>query len=510
VQLYGLNAPGHHFTNVLLHAAAAVLLFLALCRLTTSAVTGIGDAGRDQRSRLQLYASAFVAAIFAVHPLRVESVAWVAERKDVLSGVFFGLTLLTYASYARRQQFSRYVAVVTFFALGLMCKPTLVTVPFVLLLLDYWPLRRMQIAKGEVRSLETGLPAVALAKAARLVVEKIPLFVLSAASCWVTLLAEKTALANMNDMPVGERAANAVESYVAYLGQLIYPARLTVWYPYSHGSFQFVPLILAVLVLLAISAISIAGRRRHPYLIVGWLWYLVMLLPMIGIVQVGQQPHADRYTYLPLIGVSIALTWSGIEFLTATRFHRSVVAAAAVVIVAALVTRCYGQTAVWQNTEVLWKHAIEVTSNNYMAYYNLANVLRKQGRLDEAIAQYQNAIRINPAYPQTHYNLSYTLAAQSRFEDAISECRAALRARPDFIQAYNGLGAYLDAVGRPEEAVEQFEQALRIDPKYSEAHLNLARVLIQFGRREEAEAHWALGMRLQQDAAATTNNSRTP
>jgi Flp pilus assembly protein TadD len=489
-QLYGLQPWGHHLTNILLHAAAAILLFLALRQLTGS-----------------LWPSAFVAAIFAVHPLRVESVAWISERKDVLSGVFFMLTLWAYARYARTEQRSvgRYLIVLLFFALGLLCKPTLVTLPFVLLLLDYWPLGRWQ--KSEVRSRKSvvgGQSSVVSnqwSAVRSLVIEKIPLFVLSAASCAVTILAQKHVLAEMRELPFAERVGNAVVSYVAYLGQIIYPARLTVWYPYEHGNLHASQVIPAFLLLLIISVIFFLWRRNYPFLLMGWLWFLGMLVPMIGIIQVGEQPRADRYTYLPLIGLYVLATWGASELFAKWRRGREILVITALLIITALVTRSYCQTPYWRNTEVLWEHAIDSTSNNYVAHYHLANVLMKKGRLDDAIAQFQKVIQIQPSYAQAQNNLGIALADEGNFSEAMTAYQAALQARPDFVEAYNNLGILLATTGKPDEALNQFEEALRIDPNYIKTHVNLARLLDQLGRREEAMAHLNEALRLKANHA---------
>src|SRR5437867_2774687 len=345
-QLYGLQPWGHHLTNILLHAAAAILLFFALRELTGSgqAVVGIGDADRDQRSRVQrgsLWASVFVAALFAVHPLRVESVAWVSERKDVLSGVFFMLTLWAYARYARSNGPSpfRYITVVVFFAFGLMCKPTLVTLPFVLLLLDYWPLGRTQRSSSGARGITASKWRQRKDTWPWLVIEKLPLFVLSAASCVATLLAQQEALDASLKPPLGERVGNALVSYVMYLGQMIWPARLAVLYPYPEGNLKVLQVVLALLLLLIISAAVLVWRKKYPFLLTGWLWYLGMLVPMIGIVQVGSQVRADRYTYLSQIGLYLLVAWGAMELLHRWRPTREMLPITAVLIIIALTTR---------------------------------------------------------------------------------------------------------------------------------------------------------------------------
>ena len=315
-QLYGLQPWGHHLTNILCCTdSAAILLFLALLQLTNTGA-GIGDGGRDQRSRLQVSTSnvwpcAFVAALFAIHPLRVESVAWISERKDVLSGVFFMLTLLAYASYSRSERHSvgKYTTVVVLFAFGLLCKPTLVTFPFVLLLLDYWPLGRFTSQRW---SIVRGL-----------VVEKIPLFILSAVSCVVTVFAQRKAFDTDLSLTLAQRVGNVLVSYVTYIGQMIYPVRLAVLYPY--GQLKIPLVILGIVFVLTISAVFLMYRRKYPFLPIGWFWYLGVLVPMIGVVQVGLQPRADRYTYLSQIGLYIVVVW-GVATLIADRAWRRVVA----------------------------------------------------------------------------------------------------------------------------------------------------------------------------------------
>src|SRR5437667_3827405 len=363
-QVYGLQPWGHHLTNILLHAAAAILLFLALRELTGN-----------------LWPSVFVAAVFAVHPLRVESVAWVSERKDVLSGVFFVLILWAYARYARGNAPSSfwYITVVVFFAFGLMCKPTLVTVPFVLLLLDYWPLGRTQQPWSRARGIRESQPRQRRDTWTWLVIEKLPLFVLSAASCVATLLAQQEALDASLKPPLGERVGNALVSYAMYLGQMIWPAHLAVLYPYPEVNLKVLQVVLALLLLLIISAAVFVWRKKYPFLLTGWLWYLGMLVPMIGIVQVGSQVRADRYTYLPQIGLYLLVAWGAMELFHRWRRSREVLAITAVLIIMALTTRSYLQTSYWRDTETLLKHAIASTSNNYIAHTNLAHTLSQSG-----------------------------------------------------------------------------------------------------------------------------------
>jgi protein O-mannosyl-transferase len=487
-QLYGLQPWGHHLTNILLHAASAILLFLAFRKLTGN-----------------LWPSLLVAAVFAVHPLRVESVAWVSERKDVLSGVFFMLTLWAYARYARRNGPPAfwYIMVVVLFALGLMCKPTLVTVPFVLLLLDYWPLG------GSQPSSSPG-GGITRYRWPRLVVEKLPLFVLSAAACVATLLAQKQALDASLKPPLGERIGNALVSYVVYLGQMIWPARLAVLYPYPEGNLKVSHVILALLLLLIISTGFFLRRRKYPFLLTGWLWYLGMLVPMIGIVQVGSQVRADRYTYLPQIGLYLLLVWGAMELFHQWRRSRVILAAAAVLIITALITRSYFQTSYWQDTETLWKHATTTTSNNYIATNNLAQTLFQSGRFDEAIAECQEALKIKPDFAAAHNNLGAALVENQRggdgahwqngdLDEAIAHYRTALQIKPDFAQAWGNLGTALLLKGQVDEAIAHYQKALEIDPNYAEARYSLGNAFVAERKYSEAIADYEAAVRIRPD-----------
>jgi protein O-mannosyl-transferase len=341
-QLYGLHAGGHHLTNILLHAAAAILLFLVLWRMT-------GD----------LWPSAFVAAVFAVHPLRAESVAWVAERKDVLSGLFFLLILWAYVSYARHP-FSpiRYLTVVVLFALGLMAKPMLVTLPFLLLLLDYWPLGRI------------GLPAAgggSFPFPRRVVVEKIPLLALAIASCMATFLVQVKAVVALDAIPISSRIANALVSYVAYMGNFFYPMGLAVFYPLPASGLPIWKVVGSTLALTGVSVAAQAWRRRFPYLFVGWFWYLGMFVPVIGLVQVGSHSMADRYTYLPQIGLCLAVTWGVTQIAVSRHYRRWVCGVASVLAVLVLMGIAWRQTSYWRDSETLFTHALACTANNYIA-----------------------------------------------------------------------------------------------------------------------------------------------
>jgi protein O-mannosyl-transferase len=488
-QLYGLQPWGHHLTNILLQAAAAILLFLALRKLT-------GD----------FWPSLLVAAVFAVHPLRVESVAWVSERKDVLSGVFFMLTLWAYARYTRSNGIGLfwYLTIIVLFAFGLMCKPTVVTLPFVLLLLDYWPLGRSQppsfVGGGLTRNKWTWL-----------VVEKLPLFVLSAASCVATLLAQKQALDASLKPALAERVGNTLVSYVTYVGQMIWPARLAVLYPYPEGTLKVGQAILALLLLLTISAAVFVWRKKYPFLVTGWLWYLGMLVPMIGIVQVGSQVRADRYTYLPQIGLYILCAWGAMELFHRWRRSRAILATAALLIITALIIRSYSQSFYWRDSETLWRHATAITSNNYIAANNLAQVLFESGRFDEAIAECREALKIKPDLAAAHNNLGAALIqsrqggstalGQNSIDEAIGHYRAALQIKPDFMQARSNLGNALLQKGQVDEAISQFQKALEIDPQCAEAEFALGKVFWQKREINEAIAHYQRAVQIRPEYA---------
>jgi tetratricopeptide (TPR) repeat protein len=504
-QIFGLQPWGHHLTNLLLQTAAAILLFFALRELTKFHAINeqrcshgaVSPCSRGQHIRGAstqrggysdaLWASAFVGALFAIHPLRVASVAWISERKDLLSGVFFALTLLTYASYVRskRRSFGRYALVAVLFALGLMCKPTLVTLPFVLLLLDYWPLRRF----------ETGQSF------RQLVVEKIPLFVLSAGSCVATIVAQRPALITIGQLTFAERVANAALSYVTYLGQMVWPANLSVVYPYPRGNLEIAQGIFALLLLLMVSVAFLVWRRKFPFLLVGWLWFLGMLVPMIGIVQVGPQAHADRYTYLPQIGLYILATWGALELFARWRVRREAAIGVALLVIIILVTVSSLQTANWRNSETLWRQALTNTSGNYIAENGLGSALLRKGQIDDAAVHFRKALQIYPGYPEANNNLGFVLASQGNWADSIAFYQTALRTRPNYAKAHNNLGISLAETGKTDEAIEQFREALRIDKNYAEAHTNLGNLLLQLGRRDEAVAHLSEALRLKPDYA---------
>jgi Flp pilus assembly protein TadD len=486
-ELFGLTPRGHHLINLLFHVASTLLLFLVLARMTNLV-------GR----------SAFVAALFALHPLHVESVAWVAERKDVLSTFFWILTMWAYVRYTEHPGFRRYLLVFLLFALGLICKPMLVTLPFTLLLLDYWPLRRIELGKptesnalqtqkstsfGHQRSVGFGL-----------IWEKVPFFFLAGVSSLVSLLAQHQggAVASLELLPLKIRIANAFVSYATYLWKMIWPLHLAVFYP--HPSMVGIwKLFGAGLFVVSLSVLVIRLARKCPYLPVGWFWYLGTLVPVIGVIQVGAQAMADRYTYVPLIGVFIILAWGVPDLLARWRYRRIALAISLGLILPVLMARAWLQVQHWQNTMTLFAHALEVTDHNYLAHTHVGGVLVSRGDLDRGIVHYTKALRIKPNYSLAHYNLGIALDRKGKLDEAIAHYSDALRAKPDYSKAHSNLGVALARQGNLDEAINHFRKALQIEPDLAEVHYNLGRALALKGRLHEAIVHYSEVVRIMPD-----------
>jgi len=452
-QIYGLNPGGHHGTNVLLHLATVILLFLVLRQMTGS-----------------LWRSAFVAAVFAIHPLRVESVAWISERKDVLSGLFFMMTLGAYTRYARvasggwQVTSRRYLTVVLFFVLGLMSKAMLVTLPFVLLLLDFWPLKRFQ-------TLETKKTIVWL------VIEKIPLLLLTAVFCGITVWAQRGAISSATELPVPWRFGNAFCSYAIYIKQLIFPAGLAPLYPHQRNGLPLWEISTSVFLLAGISWGVFAGRKKYPYLITGWLWYLGMLVPVIGIMQVGAQAHADRYTYLPQIGLVIMATWLVTDWCASLRYRRALLSAAAAVILTVLTVAAHRQTRYWRDSFSLWTHTLTCTDGNYLVHNNLGGLLAQKGQFEKAISHFKKSLEINPDFADTYYNLGVIFGSQGQFDKAIPYFEKALKINPNDAVSHCTFGIVLAKREQFDKAILHFKKALEINPNYAEVQNNLARIL---------------------------------
>jgi Flp pilus assembly protein TadD len=432
-QLYDLHAGGYHLTNVLLHAATAMLLFLVLRRMTD-----------------RVWPSALVAALFAVHPLRVESVAWVTERKDVLSGLFFMLTLWAYVDYVRhRFSLARYALLIGLFALGILAKPMLVTLPFVLFLLDYWPLGRLGEPCWSCR---------------RLVIEKIPLFVLAAGDCLVTILIQDDALVSSEHLPLLWRLGNAAITYVTYLGQFFYPVGLVVVYPRPGLDLPLWQIGAACLVLVTLTTAAFLGRRRCPYLLVGWLWYLGMLVPVIGLLQVGCTSMADRFTYLSQIGPTIALVWGAADLCRSWPYRRWACGVASGLAITLLAGCAWQQTSYWRDSETLWNRALDCTTRNSWAHYNLGVTLMERGRSDEALKHFQETVNIQPRSPDALNNIGIVLGERGRLDEAVAHFRKALGYAPDCVDSHNNLANALKLQGKIAEAVRHWREVVRLQP----------------------------------------------
>ncbi|MGA3180115.1 MAG: tetratricopeptide repeat protein, partial [Verrucomicrobiota bacterium] len=479
-QLHGLDAGGYHLTNVLIHAASAILLFLILRRMTGA-----------------LWRSAFVAAVFAIHPLRVESVAWVSERKDVLATFFFMLTLGAYVRYARDpNSLGRYLTVAGLFGLGLLCKPTAVTLPFVLLLLDYWPLGRMKGAHppslklwstGKTDSGQQRSPGVPFWE---LVKEKIPILALAAAECVVTYfaVAEGNSVVSIANTPIPMRIGNVLVSYVIYLRQMVWPTGLAVFYPYPEKNHPFWEIGLAFLLLAVISGAVLAVWRKRPWLMAGWFWYLGMLVPAIGIVQVG------------------VFAWAAADWSAGWKHRRVVWGSLMVAMIGALLVCGRKQTSYWRNNETLWKRALACTAANSLAHYNLGMDLVQKGNLAGAITQFQEALAINPADADAHYNLGNALVKYGKPEEAIPQYRKALEIKPDYVKARCNLGNALELKGDVDEAIAQYQDVLQLNPANEDAHYNLGVALFAKGDLDGAIAQYGKALEIKPDHEATHNN----
>jgi tetratricopeptide (TPR) repeat protein len=470
VQLYGLDSGRLHLTNLLLHIANALLLFGILRRMTGA-----------------LWQCGCVAALFALHPLHVESVAWVAERKDLLSTLFGLLTLSYYLRYVKYRGIGRYLLVLLFFILGLMSKPMIVTWPFVLLLLDYWPLRRyqFQIAKNvdfARNPTDTNF---------YLVLEKIPLIIISAGSCLVTLYAqmEGGAVGSLGTFPFKLRVVNALTAYMSYLGRLIWPVDLAAMYPYN-WELPVWQVWAACFVIAGLSWLSIKWYQARPWFLVGWLWYLGTLVPVIGLVQVGMQPMADRYTYIPLIGIYIILAWGLFDLLAQWRNQRVRFVAIVLAIVCVLMVFSWKQIGYWKNSVILFQRAVDVTENNYAAENNLGLSLFVKGKYAAAGEHFKKSLEINPRFATAHMNMGRVLAQQGQLEEALRLYAKALAEKPDFVAVYNYAGIAHDRLGNTEQAVLNYQQAIQIDPTFAEAHNNLGDALFRLGKLDKAFASY--------------------
>jgi tetratricopeptide (TPR) repeat protein len=461
--VFGVDSGALHLVNALFHGLGAVLLFAVLRRMTGA-----------------VWRSAFVAFLFSLHPLHTESVAWIAERKDVLSGFLWFIAIWAYLGYVKRPNWGRYLLVAAVFGLGLMAKSMLVTLPIVLLLLDFWPLRRIG------------------GRGARWVLrEKIPLLALSLAVGAATFLVQQRShyVMPLGLIPLSQRLGNALVSYAAYLGDWFWPASLAVFYPFRFHVPWWQPAAAGVAIL-AVSMLALRWSGRRPYLAVGWFWYLFTLTPVIGLVQVGSQARADRYTYIPMVGISIALAWGASELAQRRPRLKTAVAGMGVAVCLACAALTWRQVEYWQDTVTLFRHSLAVTSGNYLGYNILGLALRDRGRLDDAVASYRKAIEINPGFEDAHANLSQALLEDGRAAESLTEAATAVRLKPGDEEAQYNLGTALAGQGRFEEALDPLRAAVRLKPDYARAHANLGSALANLGRLNEAIEEFQEALRL--------------
>jgi len=469
-ELFGKNPAGPHFTNLVFHSVNAAILFLLFWKLTSA-----------------LWRSAFVAALFALHPLHVESVAWISERKDVLSTFFALLALLSYAHYAKENCRRVFWFALFFFALGLMAKPMLVTLPFVMLLLDCWPLQRFTIHNLRLT-------------ASRLASEKIPFFALSAVSCAITFYEQQRsgAVATLVKFSMGERIENAFVSYARYLGKTFWPDPLAIPYPHP-GHWELSLVACSVALVFGLSAIAILMAWRFPFVFTGWFWFAGTLVPVIGLVQVGNQAMADRYTYLPLTGIFIIFVWSLNEYCANRRLPKQLAGVSAAIILCATAVQARSQIFYWQNSGTLFRHALAVTKNNFAAYDNLGTYLYRQGQMPEALDCFQKSLEINPDDADTFYNLGNVFIKMGRVDEAINNYRRSLAIDPNNAEALGNLGSALAEKKQFDEAISCFQKALQLNPDSVGTHYNLATAFAIVNRFPEAAQQYREVIRLVPD-----------
>jgi len=476
-------------TSVFFHIASALLLFLVLERMTRA-----------------FWRSSLVAALFALHPLHVESVAWVAERKDVLSTFFWMLTLWTYVRYTERPGFNRYLIVLFSFFLGLLSKAMLVTLPCVLLLLDYWPLQRFSFRPPTSPRNSTNDQSMNRKGqrwfAYRFGMEKVPFFALAAVFSFLTFLAEQGvgAVKPLEWFPWEARIGNALVSYISYIGRMVWPHPLAVFYPHP-GMLPMWQVAGAGLLLICLSVLVVQAARKYPYLVVGWLWYLGTLVPVTGLVQVGGYGMADRFTYVPLIGLFMMVAWGVPDVFGGWRYRKVVLAVSAGLVLSILMVVTRSQIHRWHDSVTLFTHTLKVTTGNYIIHNNLGGALADQGKNEEAMVHYTEALRIKPNYVDAHYNLGNALFHQGKTQEAMAHYNEALRINPNYPEAHNNLGNALFRQGKTQEAIVHYTEALRIDPNFAGAHYNLGNVLHKQGKIEEAIGHFKKALLINPDFA---------
>ncbi|MBW2740291.1 MAG: tetratricopeptide repeat protein, partial [Deltaproteobacteria bacterium] len=472
-ELYGLNPMGHHWTSLQIHIANTLLLFFILQYMTGA-----------------LWRSAFVAALFALHPLHVESIAWVAERKDVLSTFFGMLALLSYCRYAKQPSLAGYLLIILFLSMGLMAKPMLVTLPFLLLLLDFWPLERLRFVT-----------------VFRLVLEKIPLFVPVIISSCLTFMAQQSsgAVKSLESFPLTVRAANAFVSYASYAVKAIWPHNLTVFYPHPGNSLPLWQVFGAILLVGGASVLAIRSLKKYPYIAVGLFWYLGTLVPVIGLIQVGPQAMADRYTYIPMTGLFIIIAWGFSDLSTKWHYRKIVLTLFAVIILSVLAVSTFFQLGYWRSSIALFEYAVNITENNYLAHNNLGAALLEKGKFDKAVLHIKESLRIEPGCKAALYNLGAALSAQGKLDKAVLHYNDVLKINPEDAIVHNNLADVLSGQGKLDEAVLHYNKALKINSDHADAHCSLGSLLARQNKFKEAIFHLAEAIRINPDYAEAYN-----
>ena len=478
-QLYGSNPMGHNWTNLLIHIANIICLFFIFKRMTGA-----------------LWRSGFVAALFAIHPLNVEVVAWVAERKDLLCTLFWFLSMWAYIRYVEAPGFNRYFLVLLFFMLGLMSKPMIVTLPFVLLLLDYWPLGRMQWGWTNMEH----RPGARRFSALHLVVEKTPFFLLSAVASVAAFVTQKKggALAPLDFSFLKINILNAINSYISYIGKMIWPSSLAVFYP-NHGILSMWKTAFAFLLLICLSVIFIRQWKRFPYLIVGWFWYLGTLVPVIGLVRIGSFSMADRYAYVPIIGLFLIIAWGVSDFISRWRFRRIILFVSSGAVLSMFGLCAWLQVGYWRNSISLFEHTINVTDNNWLAHNNLGKALAEKGKVNDAVYHFKHALKIKPDHIQALNNLGTALASKDRLDEAFLQYKKAIKIQPDSDVTLYNLGRVMFDRKNFREAIYYFKKVLKINPEYAGAHHNMAILLTERGEFDEAKSHYNHALRVKPD-----------
>ena len=491
---FGLNAGGHHLTNLLFHTMNTLLLFFLLSRMTAA-----------------LWQSAFVAAIFALHPLHVESVAWVAERRDVLHSLFLLLTIWVYINYVEKPKWFRHICVLLCFIFAVMSKPMAVTLPFILLLLDYWPLGRLRIGKKDqglkpfiapsLKAIRQNVPI------SHLLIEKGSLFSIAVVSSLFTLFSVWgiKSLSSFENLSLIVRIENAAVSYIEYILKMIWPNSLAVLYPYPM-TFPIWKVVCTTLLILTITVLVTLGRRKHPYLIVGWFWYLITLLPVIGLLQAGYQSMADRFMYMPMTGLLIMMIYGISDMYKRWPYKRLTLAVLSVSLVITLMVLTRAQVKLWRNSETLFRHTLQVTNNNYFIHNHLGAALFKQGNNQEALIHFKRSLEINPYYADAHCNLGVLLLRQGKYREAIPWFVAALQNKPHSVEALTNLGIILGKYGKVKEATDHFSEAIRINPDYEEAYFCQGNLLLEIRKYEEAIHYFNKALRINSKNSRTYNN----